>query len=502
VNIKARLYYEGTWLSEPAVTFTPGTSVAFDVPAAIGTETGTWMVKVDAIDRAGNSTRDSAFIFADHSAPVVRVIAPYITEQESAAIVVYGNDVGGDTVSFAYSVNSGKEQAAGVMIGVPSSFPLFPTRWVFGSTISVPVSHGVNTVTITARDLSGNQSIQTVRLIRGQAPVALASAADHSCMLMPDGSVRCFGRNNVGQLGDGTTTDRTGAVPVLGAPPFTQIVAGVQQSCGVTAASELYCWGRTPPGRDSVPLITLVPRRVAVIPPIRSVAAGDGYLCAIMKTDASLDCWGAGSLGQLGDGAAEDRPTPQLTARNDQYQSVVASAYSVCALSKSGHAYCWGRNSSNERGDEAHMLGEQPDLVQGTPFPAAQSSTFAKLFIGDSEVCGLDVDGVGKCWGKGWAPRPLELSYPIIALSVPFETACAIIASGKIYCWGANIEEAPDGGQSIPSPFTDPFAGFGQPPVHTLVGITGVSITGSFFYTCVIATTGSLYCFGSYGPTA
>jgi hypothetical protein len=131
------------------------------------------------MDRAGNSARDAAYLFVDKITPFFGAVAPYITEEQNAAVAIYANDFGSDTLSFTYSVNGGPEQASGAMIGVPSSAPFSPIPWLFGNTISVPVSNGVNTVVITARDLSGNQSTRTVSVLRGQAPVAMVSLGRH-----------------------------------------------------------------------------------------------------------------------------------------------------------------------------------------------------------------------------------------------------------------------------------------------------------------------------------
>ena len=130
----------------------------------------------------------------------------------------------------------------------------------------------------------------------------------HTCAILDDGSVSCWGSNNYGQLGDGTTTDRN--TP--------------------TQTSSL--------GTD----------RTAV-----AITAGDYHTCAILD-DGSVSCWGCNNYGQLGDGTTTDRNTPTQTSSLGTDRTAVAitaGAYHTCAILDDGSVSCWGDNGYGQLGD-------------------------------------------------------------------------------------------------------------------------------------------------------
>ena len=142
--------------------------------------------------------------------------------------------------------------------------------------------------------------------------IAIASGDEFACGLIADGTVRCFGANQHGQLGDGTTIDRVGAVPVLGIEGAVAIGAGPDHACAVMDTGDLYCWGYDEagqlggprPGAYSQP----VPQLVEGIAGVTAVDGGDGFTCAIASGEVS--CWGANSDGQLGDRTQKSRSRP------------------------------------------------------------------------------------------------------------------------------------------------------------------------------------------------
>jgi hypothetical protein len=508
-NITAQLKFDGSSAGNPPdVTFTPGPQAPFQMELDLPWSGRYWLI-VEAADVAGNVAMDSVQFVSDRQAPFFRAVAPFRTPSAIAVVAVYGEESGSERVEFRYRLNGGPETPLRVIQGVRSGEPLFPRPVVFGDTLGIPVPDGRSDITIIARDIAGNSFGTAVSVVRAPAPAQVAVGADHLCMLMTDGSAECVGANDVGQLGDGSTSATSVATPVqvTGGVAFTKLVVGWKQSCGITASGELYCWGQTPPGAAGLPTTSASPRRVTAISAVSSVGVGIEFLCAL-TTQGAILCWGNGGFGQLGDGAAQDRVTPAPIAGNRSYTTVVADWYFACALTALNEAYCWGQNSHNERGDEQYQAGTQPASVQATPYRSAASLKLVSLITGFEQACGLDAIGAAFCWGHTHSNRlgggfgiglqpPLRVQTPeaLRSIGIPFETGCAAAYSGQLWCWGVNLE-----GKRIPSPFAASLVGYQFPPVRALIGIPVTEVTGGMYYTCAKSEAGALYCFGDDPP--
>src|SRR5207247_1488086 len=151
-------------------------------------------------------------------------------------------------------------------------------------------------------------------------PFAAVSAGGlHTCGLTAAGVAYCWGYNGFGQLGDGTTTDRS--TPVLVAAPagvsFAAVSAGLRHTCGLTAAGAAYCWGWNASGQLGDGTTTSRPSPVLVAAPagvsFAAVRADYSYTCGLTAAGAAY-CWGDNTSGQLGDGTTTSRSGPVLVA--------------------------------------------------------------------------------------------------------------------------------------------------------------------------------------------
>src|SRR5262249_24494437 len=132
----------------------------------------------------------------------------------------------------------------------------------------------------------------------------VSAGLNHNCGVTSDGRIFCWGRNDNGKLGDGTTTDRFGPVPVAGSLRFRQVSAGYLDTCAVTTSNRAYCWGDNRFGQlgDGTTTSHLTPTAVAGARSFRRVDAWWRHSCGVTYPDNRAFCWGNNIRGQLGIG--------------------------------------------------------------------------------------------------------------------------------------------------------------------------------------------------------
>jgi alpha-tubulin suppressor-like RCC1 family protein len=184
-------------------------------------------------------------------------------------------------------------------------------------------------------------------------PLQLAGGNDTACARLVGGALRCWGVNDRGQLGDGTTTNRL--IPTLAATsvsgPLT-IATASKHTCAIDAASALWCWGANGDGQLGDGTLTTHPTPVMVqgLPSLVSdVAVGEQHTCAIVA-NGDVWCWGDNRIGQLGSDANIREKLPVLVPGAGPAMRVFSRGSFTCALGTDAALRCWGRNDGGQAG--------------------------------------------------------------------------------------------------------------------------------------------------------
>ncbi|QYG93457.1 DUF4214 domain-containing protein [Iamia sp. SCSIO 61187] len=350
---------------------------------------------------------------------------------------------------------------------------------------------GSSAFSVRVVDSAGRSTTRTLSIT--VAGLGVAAGHNHSCALLAGGTVKCWGDNEFGQLGNGTTTNSTTPVPVAGLAGVTHIAAGGNHTCAVLIDGTGKCWGADYQRLfgDGSPTKRLAPETVPGLTDATSIVAGQYHDCAI-RSDSSVACWGDNWAGQLGDGTTRGRwvawAVPGLVGATD----ITAELSHTCAVLLDGTAKCWGDNSFGQLGDGT----TEPRL---SPVPVAALTGATDIAAGDSHSCALIGGGAAACWGDNSAAQlgdgTLERRLtPVAVAGLPAATSitggyghtCALVAGSNIACWGANSSaELGDG-------TTD----FRRTPT-TVTGLASATSTDAHgSHTCARLTDASVWCWG------
>src|SRR5207249_850991 len=247
-------------------------------------------------------------------------------------------------------------------------------------------------------------------------PTAVAAGGSHTCMRLPDGTVQCWGQNNFGQLGngDGSLTSSSVPVPVRDLTTATSVVTGDSHTCALLADGTVQCWGVGDSGQrgdgtfnniSTVPVAVVGMGGAGHLTNAGAVAARGYHSCALLG-DGTVWCWGRNQDGQLGNGIPLPAPpgtqcpsswcssTPVRVVGITSADAITAGAYHTCALLSDRTVQCWGRNDDGQLGDGTRTSSSTPVRVVGITGAVAVTGGWWH------HTCALLRDGTVQCWGQ------------------------------------------------------------------------------------------------------
>ena len=296
--------------------------------------------------------------------------------------------------------------------------------------------------------------------------VSIANGSEHSCALRSDGAVFCWGDNLYYQLGNPANGDtvRSNIVPqpVVGlSGAAIGIYSGptASHSCALIANGSVQCWGYNSSGQlgDGTTKSNVTPQTVPGLSGVLSLAMGTNHTCALLA-DGGIKCWGYNGYGGLGDGTYKDRLTPTgVLGLSGPAVSVAVGQNFTCAAMRSGSVQCFGKGGPGTlgqggpttSGDTEHPYSPVPLTVIGI------TGSATAVVAGGEYACALLTSGAVQCWGRrpygsgdgiAWtssadivqpsAVTVVGLSAPVVSLGASYRYVCAALVGGLVECWG------------------------------------------------------------------
>jgi alpha-tubulin suppressor-like RCC1 family protein len=319
-----------------------------------------------------------------------------------------------------------------------------------------------------------------VQIANGATFHTIGAGPSFACAIAGDvdtpGPIWCWGANESGQLGNGTTMNSSTPVAIATSATFGDLDVGPNFACGLTALSgPVWCWGANESGQlgNGTTTSSSVPVRISSTLSFNTLAAGSNFACGIagsLDKDGPVWCWGANESGQLGTGDTVSRSVPARIASTLTFSTLVAGPNFICGIvgrvDAAGQVWCWGANQSGQ-------LGNGTTANSSVPVRISSSLLFGDVSVGPNFACAYQgTGGPAWCWGANESGQlgngtTTSSSIPVaVSSGVAFGSVnagphfvCGFGGeAGPVWCWGANesgqLGNGTTTGSSVPVPIS------------------------------------------------
>ncbi|WKU07125.1 RCC1 domain-containing protein [Micromonospora sp. HUAS LYJ1] len=351
------------------------------------------------------------------------------------------------------------------LIPVPLSLPggARPIAIAAAGDVSLALATAAPNLAWGAND-SGQLGNNTTTDSRVPVPVSLPATAEpsdieggylHSLAATTDGDVLAWGSNAYGQLGDGTQTNRTAPVPVTlpGSPDAVEVAGGQYHSLALTKDGRVFAWGRNNRGQigDGTTTDRLTPVQVSFPAgtSVTAIASHNMHNIAVTST-GQVYTWGDNTFGQIGDNTTTTRPTPTLIPLPGGATAtrVAVGAFHSLAMTSTGTAFAWGYNNYGQLGNATNTNSSVP-----VPVSLPAGTTLRDIDAGLSHSLGITSTGRALAWGVNSVGQlgngtttnsniPVSVHLPggvtLAGLAGGESHSLAVTDTGQIMAWGLN----------------------------------------------------------------
>lgn len=281
---------------------------------------------------------------------------------------------------------------------------------------------------------SAQANVTSDKNVARTVPTAVELGGNTSCAILDDTTVKCWGDNSRGQIGDGTAQERRKPVAVPGLVGVTAMSLGQLHSCALLQDQTVKCWGTNFYGQlgDGTTTDRLTPVAVTGLTGVKAISVGDEHSCALLD-DATVKCWGLLLEKKLDDGwVSRQQVLPETVTNLTGVTAISAGDRHTCVVLENKTVKCWGWR----------VTGSGTTVNAPTPVEVAELTGVAAISAGDSHTCAVLENKTVKCWGEisglGGTSLPTKVFKlaEVTSISVGGHQDCALVKSKTVTCWG------------------------------------------------------------------
>jgi len=424
------------------------------------------------------------------------------------------------------------------IIPVPSTLTFSADNFSTAQTVSLNALTDANEIServsllVSSGDLE--ETVWVEVLDSDSAVIEISSGMHHNCALYATGTIRCWGHNEFGQLGYGNTTniDTVTLVGMVEAGSnIKQVLAAGQATCVLYQNGTIRCWGNNDYGElgqgDTIHRGLSEETKPLNIPLINvggtvaKLSGGYDHICALL-TNGNVRCWGKGTdLGYLGYNGSNHVGDNELPVEVGDINiggsaiDIVSGGYHTCVLLDTRRMRCWGRGQHGRLGyGNTVSIGTLIEPWEAGDLPL---DNIASMAAGDNHTCARTLAGEMYCWGwnsfgglgrgnfnhlgdnesiTAHGPLSLGSDVPVSGISAGFAHTCAVLDNGQAKCWGFDAYgQVGDGGDfnPLPSASLAPFVNAGSGFRLIRTGLA---------HTCGLLSNGRVRCWGNHAWSA